>query len=70
MRIKPVKRDEEEQMLQLDRGKRWKEFDCPICNANNPHADGFYTGDIVLCCYCGTELKAIDKGGRLDLIEI
>jgi hypothetical protein len=38
------------------RRRRFREFDCPECNANNPYDDGFGDGDVVLCNYCGEEL--------------
>lgn len=43
---------------------RFKEFDCPGCNANNPADPPFGNGDEVLCNYCGTEyeVKVNDEG--------
>jgi hypothetical protein len=32
------------------------EFECPLCNANNPYDDGFAAGDEVRCYYCGAEV--------------
>jgi hypothetical protein len=46
---------------------RYKEFECPDCNAHNPADDGFVIGDEVMCCYCGTEFKAKLSGGKLKL---
>jgi uncharacterized Zn-finger protein len=37
--------------------KRFYEFDCPNCDANNPMNDGFRHGDEVICLYCGLEFK-------------
>jgi transcription elongation factor Elf1 len=48
-------------------GERFKEFECPDCNAHNPADDGFTVGDEVLCCYCGMEFKAKLSAGRLKL---
>jgi hypothetical protein len=49
------------------RRRRFTEFECPECNAYNPH-DGFGDGDEILCNYCGQELKArVDDEGRLRL---
>jgi hypothetical protein len=50
------------------RRRRFREFDCPECNANNPHDDGFGHGEEVLCNYCGAEFKAaVSDEGRLRL---
>ncbi|HVE86739.1 MAG TPA: hypothetical protein VND93_27970 [Myxococcales bacterium] len=50
---------------------RFKEFDCPSCNANNPNDEGFGDGDELLCNYCGQEYKAkVTEEGRLKLKEI
>ena len=44
------------------------EFDCPSCDANNPHGDGFRNGDEVRCCYCGEEfLVKVNDEGKLKL---
>lgn len=49
--------------------REFKEFDCPDCNANNPH-EGFRNGAELLCNYCGTEFEArVDSEGRLKLRE-
>lgn len=44
--------------------RKFKEFDCPSCNANNPADPPFGDGDEVLCNYCGTEyaIKVNDEG--------
>ena len=34
-----------------------KDFDCPVCSANNPYDDGFSPGDEIRCYYCGQEFK-------------
>jgi hypothetical protein len=48
--------------------RRFTEFDCPDCNANNPYGDGFGDGDEVLCNYCGEEYRAlVSAEGRLRL---
>jgi hypothetical protein len=48
--------------------RRFVEFECPECNAYNPHDDGFGDGDEILCNYCGQELKArVNDEGRLRL---
>lgn len=51
-------------------GRRFKEFECPVCNANNPHDDGFGEGEEVRCFYCGQEFEAgLTTTGRLKLRE-
>jgi transcription elongation factor Elf1 len=52
------------------RQRRFGDFDCPACNANNPYDDGFGDGDEVLCYYCGQEFKVVvTDEGRLRLKE-
>lgn len=49
--------------------RRFSDFDCPECNANNPH-DGFGDGDEIRCYYCGVEFKVqVTDEGRLKLRE-
>ncbi len=51
--------------------RRFKDFDCPDCNANNPYDDGFGDGDEVRCFYCGQEFKVVlTQSGRLRLKEL
>jgi hypothetical protein len=50
--------------------RRFGDFDCPACNANNPYDDGFGDGDEVLCYYCGQEYRAeVNDDGRLRMRE-
>lgn len=50
---------------------RFKEFDCPSCNANNPADPPFGEGDEVLCNYCGTEFRVkVTDEGKLRMREI
>ena len=50
--------------------KRFDEFDCPTCNANNPYGDGFKVGEEIRCFYCGTEYKVkVTDTGKLKLKE-
>ncbi len=52
-------------------GKLFDEFDCPVCNANNPYSDGFMAGAEIRCFYCGSEFRtSADEEGRLKLREI
>ncbi len=49
-------------------GRRFKDFDCPDCAANNPYDDGFGDGDEVLGNYCGLEFVAqVSDSGKLKL---
>ena len=50
--------------------KRYKEFDCPECSANNPMDDGFTHGDEIRCLYCGLLFKVSVSEGKLKLKEI
>ena len=48
--------------------RRFGDFDCPECNANNPYDDKFGNGDEIRCYYCGGEfLVAVSDSGRLKL---
>ncbi|MBX5481797.1 MAG: hypothetical protein IRZ16_08135 [Myxococcaceae bacterium] len=50
---------------------RFKEFDCPSCNANNPTDPPFGDGDEILCNYCGEQfLVRVTDEGRLKLKEL
>jgi hypothetical protein len=50
------------------RERRFKDFDCPECAANNPYDDGFGHGDEVRCYYCGQEFRAdVSDAGKLRL---
>ena len=54
----------------LGRRRRFKDFDCPECNANNPWDDGFGNGDEIRCFYCGLEFKVeVTDSGRLRFKE-
>ena len=50
--------------------RKFEEFDCPACSANNPF-DTFGNGDDVLCNWCAMEFRAIvDEEGSLRLKEM
>jgi hypothetical protein len=50
--------------------RRFEEFDCPACSANNPF-DTFGNGDEVLCNWCGMQFRAVvDEEGALRLKEL
>lgn len=50
---------------------KFKEFDCPECNANNPCDPPFGDGDELLCNYCGQSYKVkVSEEGRVKLKEV
>jgi hypothetical protein len=50
---------------------KFKEFDCPSCNANNPCDPPFGQGDEILCNYCGCEYEVrVTDEGKPKLREI
>jgi DNA-directed RNA polymerase subunit RPC12/RpoP len=52
----------------LGKTRRFSDFDCPECSANNPWDESFGDGDDVRCFYCGQEFKAqVNDSGRLKL---
>ena len=74
MPMDPHSLDEDEELDRAGssegRRRRFQDFDCPACDANNPYHDGFGNGDEVLCYYCGQEFKVqVSDEGRLRLRE-
>jgi transcription elongation factor Elf1 len=50
---------------------KFKEFDCPSCNANNPCDPAVGDGEEVLCNYCGQDYKVkVTEEGRMKLKEL
>ena len=48
--------------------RRFDEFECPDCAANNPVDEGFGNGDDLVCNYCGQEFRVVvDDDARLKL---
>jgi transcription elongation factor Elf1 len=48
--------------------KRFSEFECPGCDANNPVDPPVGNTDEVLCNYCGCEYQVrVDDEGNLKL---
>ena len=37
---------------------RFTEWNCPVCEANNPCEDGFKHRDELMCSYCGMLFRA------------
>lgn len=51
--------------------KKFDEFDCPTCNANNPWPDGLHDGEEINCHYCGTSFMVrFTDEGKMKLREI
>jgi hypothetical protein len=50
--------------------RRFDDFDCPSCAANNPYADGFAEGDEIHCFYCGQAYEVRVVSGKLKLREV
>jgi DNA-directed RNA polymerase subunit RPC12/RpoP len=52
-------------------GKALKEFDCPVCNANNPRDEPIEAGQEIRCNYCGNDfLTSFTDSGKLKLKEL
>ncbi len=49
--------------------RRFREFDCPVCAANNPCGEPFHEGDEIHCFYCGQGFLAVVVDGWLRLKE-
>lgn len=63
--------DEDDDKPEVTKKKKFDEFDCPSCNANNPWPDGLHEGDEIHCHYCGTSyLVRLSDEGKLKLKEI
>lgn len=61
---------EDDDGVESDEGpqRRFQDFDCPDCAANNPYDDGFGDGDEVRCFYCGQDFAVVvTEAGRLRL---
>ena len=51
--------------------RRFGDFDCPDCAANNPYDDLFGDGDEIRCFYCGQEFRVtVTEEGRLKVRAI
>ncbi len=61
--------DDDDDIREERTGRRFTEFDCPDCNANNPHDEGFRVGDQVMCFYCGAHFRVRDGGGKPRFVE-
>ena len=62
--------DEDDEKSESSEGssRRFGDFDCPDCSANNPYDDKFGDGDEIRCYYCGAEFRVtVTDSGRLKL---
>jgi DNA-directed RNA polymerase subunit RPC12/RpoP len=60
--------DDKDLGARAGRQRRFGDFDCPDCSANNPYDDPFGDGDEIRCYYCGQEFKVlVNDEGRLRL---
>lgn len=63
--------DDDDDKELSSKGRKFFEFDCPSCNANNPWPDGFVDKDEVNCHYCGSTLEArVSEEGKLKFREV
>lgn len=63
--------EKEEKAAGAEEKRIFTDFDCPVCNANNPYDDGFGNGAEVRCYYCGAEFKVlVGDGGRPRFKEL
>ena len=63
--------DDEEKKTGKELGtkRKFDEFECPSCSANNPF-DTFGNGDDVICGWCAMEFRVVvDDEGTLKLKE-
>jgi len=62
--------DEKKSGAALGTKRKFTEFECPACSANNP-CEEFGNNDEVLCGWCGLSYKAlVDDEGNLKLKEL
>lgn len=71
----PVQYDDSDEIKEMNTNagaaRRFREFDCPDCNANNPVEATIGEGDECLCNYCGNEYKVkVTDEGRLKLKQM
>lgn len=57
--VKPHYDEDDEDKTLLPAQKKFKEFDCPGCDAHNPCDPPVGNKDEVLCNYCGCDYQVI-----------
>jgi hypothetical protein len=68
MPVDPHGHDDEDLGLGEGQQRRFGDFDCPDCAANNPYDDPFGDGDEIRCFYCGQEFRVtVTEEGRLKV---
>jgi hypothetical protein len=71
MAFDPHDFDDDDLPKEPGRGRKFSDFDCPGCSANNPRDEKFGDGEEIMCFYCGAEFRArVDDEGRLKLREL
>ncbi len=69
--VKPHHYDDDDEKVVVPGQMKFKEFDCPGCDANNPCDPPVGNGDEVLCNYCGcTFAMQVTDEGKIKLREI
>ena len=62
--------DDDDEADRAGAARRFTDFDCPSCSANNPYDDAFGDGDEIRCFYCGQAYEVrVTEEGRLRLRE-
>lgn len=63
--------EDEGEAGEVGAASRFREFDCPSCNANNPVDESFGDGAELLCNYCGSEYRVkVTEAGKLRFREL
>ena len=57
--VKPHYDEDDDDKVLLPGQMKFKEFDCPGCDANNPVDPPIGNGDEVLCNYCGCDYSVL-----------
>lgn len=60
--------DDDEKVGAKPHLRKFSEFECPDCNANNPVDPPVGNKDEVLCNYCGCDFQVrVDDEGKIQL---
>ena len=57
--VKPHYDEDDDDKVQIPSKMKFKEFECPGCDANNPVDPPIGNGDEVLCNYCGCDYSVL-----------
>lgn len=62
--------DDPEESLKRSPKRRWTDFECPGCSAQNV-SEPFGPDDEIMCQYCSTSYSVrVTEGGKLQLKEL